>query len=246
MSGVADEGITPRFGLANDAGLDPPHLNQSSNLHRLSPAEVAEAVARLTPEETRLAMSARVMPIAWSPGRTLFAIGTDLVDLAQPSASPIVAQAEPAVLLRALQRRNNRALMRQAVSGFATRFPQFSARRHLAPEEVLIAVIIAAAIAVIAYLWPWPTLTAASLVFSIFFLAVIGLRILALLPQPERPPPLRLADCDLPVYSVLVPLLRETGIVDQLVTALTRLDYPAFGSKRRTIPIAVSPDLSDG
>ncbi|MHA1547294.1 MAG: glycosyltransferase [Alphaproteobacteria bacterium] len=36
-----------------------------------------------------------------------------------------------------------------------------------------------------------------------------------------------IADPDLPVYTVLVPMFREAGVVDQLTRALMALDYPA-------------------
>ena len=54
------------------------------------------------------------------------------------------------------------------------------------------------------------------------------LRLLALAApqQPGRPPPRRLDDADLPVYSVLVPLRDEANMVPQLCQTLGRLDYP--------------------
>ena len=36
-----------------------------------------------------------------------------------------------------------------------------------------------------------------------------------------------LNDADLPVYSVLVPVFRETSVLTQLLRALSHLNYPA-------------------
>ena len=44
--------------------------------------------------------------------------------------------------------------------------------------------------------------------------------------RTNRARPKKLADSELPVYSVLVPLFRETSVLRQLVTALCQLDYP--------------------
>ena len=49
-------------------------------------------------------------------------------------------------------------------------------------------------------------------------------------------PKVQIYDMDLPVYSVLVPLFRETSVLGQLLTALTSLDYPALCIKRTKRP----------
>lgn len=49
------------------------------------------------------------------------------------------------------------------------------------------------------------------------------------------------ADRDLPDYSVLVPLYRETAVVNQLVTALEQIDYP--GEKLQVIIVVEQQDL---
>ncbi len=222
MSGVTDT-LGREVHAPGLAGLGPEAAQFRP--HQLSAPEIAEAVARLTPAETRLAMASRVIPIAWSPGRTLYAASTAVADLPD---MPIVAEAAPDLLLQELQRHNDRALKRRAVHGFDFRFPQFSARPHLFPDEVLMVIIVLIALMTLTYLWPVPVLIGASLTISVMFLGVIGVRVQALLPLPRdansRAP--SLSEEELPVYSVLVPLYRETSIVDQLVSALAAIDYP--------------------
>lgn len=64
---------------------------------------------------------------------------------------------------------------------------------------------------------------------QILFLAMAALRIAALAiaapVEPEAVAPL--AEADLPVYTVLVPLHREAAVVPDLLRALSALDYPA-------------------
>lgn len=52
------------------------------------------------------------------------------------------------------------------------------------------------------------------------------LRLAALVPQPLRLPARRLADAELPRYSLLLPLCDEANMVAQLYGALCRIDYP--------------------
>lgn len=75
----------------------------------------------------------------------------------------------------------------------------------------------------------WPaTWLAIHVVFSVFFLACVWLRLAAALsarPVPLAPlQPVR--NSDLPVYTVLVALYREARIVPQLIAALSRLRWP--------------------
>jgi glycosyltransferase XagB len=60
------------------------------------------------------------------------------------------------------------------------------------------------------------------------FAALLVLRLGAVIEgwEPSVVPALPLPDAQLPTYTVLVPLHREAGILDQLLTALTALDYP--------------------
>ena len=65
-------------------------------------------------------------------------------------------------------------------------------------------------------------------VVGLMFFAAISLRLMlcaAGLAEPE-PDPAPLADADLPIYSVLVPLYREAGMVPKLIAHLDRIDYP--------------------
>jgi hypothetical protein len=102
-------------------------------------------------------------------------------------------------------------------------------------------------------LWPWQKavlgLCLALLVFGIAslrasilpvlmaltivpFACVIALRALTLWPilrpcTPDSASPQKPLDDDLPAYTALVPLNRESAVIPQLMRALKRLDYPA-------------------
>jgi cellulose synthase/poly-beta-1,6-N-acetylglucosamine synthase-like glycosyltransferase len=144
-------------------------------------------------------------------------------------SSPVVL-ASPRAMRRARLAGNSGQILRRAVYGLLRRAPQLSAARRMLPWQSVALWILAglmlgahgmaADIAVAA----WTTL------LTLPFFAVVLLRLLAMIEtlRTERRacPPTRKADADLPVYTVLVPLFRETRVLGQLVAALNRLDYP--------------------
>ena len=90
------------------------------------------------------------------------------------------------------------------------------------------AVGIFAVAAAAAAIWLWPHATAASLypLLGLGFGGVTVLRFAAALiarPPPDVEP---LPDAALPAYTVIAPLYREAAMVESLVRALSRLDYP--------------------
>lgn len=93
---------------------------------------------------------------------------------------------------------------------------------------LLLALALLAALCLCASL-PEPLVRAATLAGQFLFLGMTTVRLAALaIPAPVsadasvRP----LADADLPVYTVLVPLHREAAVVPRLIRALAGLDYP--------------------
>jgi cellulose synthase/poly-beta-1,6-N-acetylglucosamine synthase-like glycosyltransferase len=78
---------------------------------------------------------------------------------------------------------------------------------------------------------------------SLIFLSWMVLRITGLLIGHVRPPRRgRLADRDLPVYTILAPLYREVRSIDALIESLRRLDYPA---EKLDIKLIIEPDDHD-
>ena len=77
----------------------------------------------------------------------------------------------------------------------------------------------------------WPTYILFGLlqvIAALFFLVVVMLRCMCLLPLPKGPgvvaPPV--PTTHLPMYTLLVPLFRETAVLNQLLRSLSDLEYP--------------------
>lgn len=138
-------------------------------------------------------------------------------------------------LNRALRRAFNGAAADSAVNGLWTRRPEFSARSVLSPWQTIALaylIVIGAVAAIVAPRGIWLALVGAtSLLFSgifVFKLILLGIGAAGRKAQYIVSPHdiADMAEKDLPLYTILVPLHREAGIVEQLVRGLRRLDYP--------------------
>lgn len=122
------------------------------------------------------------------------------------------------------------AILHEARSGLAEAAPELSARMRLSRGQAAVLFGLGCLTTVGLWLAPAMTVTAVAIVLSLAFLSVIAIKGLALVLDREEHhtviPPM-IADRDLPVYSILVPIFRETEVLDDLVGALLGLDYPA-------------------
>jgi glycosyltransferase XagB len=206
------------------AGLD------GDVLPRMDEPALRDALRRLPEEELVLSLRNKIVPIVSLPGLKLFAAcGEPALTRAQNDGLRIIAYAESADLIAAARAVHGPRLLADATSGLARRMPRYSASRRLTPHQALVGSILLAAMACAALFLPVKTTwVAASAISGTFFLSVIALRVLCLLPPVRRPAAAAepVDQPSLPVYSVLVPLFRETSVLAQLLTALTRIDYP--------------------
>ena len=110
------------------------------------------------------------------------------------------------------------------------RAPERATAREPAVWWLLLLVLALAAGFCLCAALPAPLVRAATLAGQCLFLGMTTLRLAALaIPAPVAPDAsvTPLADADLPVYTVLVPLHREAAVVPRLIRALAALDYPA-------------------
>jgi len=126
----------------------------------------------------------------------------------------------------AIRRRATYALWRQA--------PQLSARKILTWPQWIALCLAVAIWGLLVWRWPIGTLLATN-AFLALFLALSFLLRSALvwrawrgkrLETSRTPPDLVLAEAELPIYTILVPLYKDAAVVPVLARALRRLDYP--------------------
>ncbi|MFL5258613.1 MAG: glycosyltransferase [Hyphomicrobiales bacterium] len=180
----------------------------------------------MTYEEIVLALSERIVPIAWWPGRVFFAGAAKAEETARRLGIALEAIVDDRLLLRALQRELDSNLRRTAVRTLIETAPEFSASVRLSATQIVVALAGLTVLSGSVYCWPSPIMALLGVVCALFFLLVIGLKVLSLWPLPRTGFARQLPDALLPTYSVLVPLFRETEVAEQLLSALLELDYP--------------------
>ena len=135
----------------------------------------------------------------------------------------------PERLSRFAARHAQAALGRRAASELQRSRPLFSnAPRAGGPDWIAIAALAALGGAVFAAA-PDAAIKAIAASCCAAFLAAGALRLLCAAragPPPSRRP--RIADHELPVYSIICPLYREAKVVRRLVAAVRGLDYPGI------------------
>jgi cellulose synthase/poly-beta-1,6-N-acetylglucosamine synthase-like glycosyltransferase len=212
-----------RATVVSDASLAP---QNESVLPILTPQAIEFALRRLPDDEVDTALRQRLFPAAWAPGKIHYATGNEAAErIAAAAGLDVRAIADATELRRAMQKVFGRRLNWLAAASLPERLPGWSARVRLTGTQSLASVALAVTFLVLAAnvsLSLLGIITTAAL--SVFFLMVIGLRVLSALPQ-EKPKRMR-PSSTLPVYTVLVPLFRETRILRQLRRALLSIDYP--------------------
>ncbi len=136
----------------------------------------------------------------------------------------------PSALAAGLRASNAPALARHAAWLDEPGLARFSARTGSSLPQKGLVLLLAGLLACLATLAPVGTLIGVALALGPVFLGAVVLRLAALMEKPAidlwRDHRWRVDDSRLPVYTVAVPLFGEEAVLDQIVAALSALDYP--------------------
>ena len=185
--------------------------------------QLVRALRRLGPADLVRALRWRVAPLI-AHGGTVFCVaaGPAARRHARALGWQVAFGARHDEFLRALEEVAGDGLARHAGSLLARRAPRLSAVRRLSAGQMLFLLLAGAAV----LLWPRLVWQALHLIPALLFVALTVLRLVALFSPQRRTPCPPLDDARLPVYTVLVALYRETGVLAQLIEALAAIDYP--------------------
>ncbi|MDO8352769.1 MAG: glycosyltransferase [Aestuariivirga sp.] len=196
----------------------------------LSRGDLEDTLRRLPPQAIRRVLRHGVVPVAWQPDHVHHAIcGPKGVGYARRHGLPVVARIASVDFHHGVRLVWGRKILAKATHGLARTRPLFSARKRVTPPQGAALLILALCLALSAAYVPASAMwVAASAALGLFFLSVIALRMCCLISLPasksrnlECP-----GDADLPTYSVLVPVFRETSVLSQLLRGLSCLNYP--------------------
>ena len=196
----------------------------------LSRDNLENILRRLPPQAIRRVLRHGVVPVAWQPDQVHYAIcGPKGAGYARLHGLLVVARITSSDFHHGVRRVWGRKILAKATNGLSRARPQFSARKRVTLAQGVAFLILALCLALSSTYLPASAIwVAASAALGLFFLSVIALRLCCLFSIPaskserlECP-----ADADLPTYSVLVPVFRETSVLSQLLRGLSCLNYP--------------------
>jgi len=150
---------------------------------------------------------------------------------------------------RALSSVLREEILDQASLGLWQRSAIQSARTSLYLRQRIAIIVSLVAIAACGWFWPYGTLQAASVTVATLFLIGVVFKFVVCMAGARRErfqavtdeEVAQLKDEGLPVYTVLAPMFHEANVVADLVTNLTRLDYPV--SKLEVMLLLEEDDL---
>lgn len=150
---------------------------------------------------------------------------------AGPASRQDIVMLAPSTLAAELRRANAETLAREAAWMDEAGLRRFSARTGTSRLQKLLACLFFGLLIAIGMLAPSATLVGMALALGPLFFATIVLRLAALMEKPAvdlwREHRWQIDDSRLPVYTVAVPIFREERVLDQLIAALSDIDYPA-------------------
>ncbi|MDE2384152.1 MAG: glycosyltransferase [Alphaproteobacteria bacterium] len=196
----------------------------------MPPPLLKRVLRHMSAEERALALRQRLVPITWLPHVTLYADAAPSPDWrAQDTPAPVVARISSAHFLEAARKFLKQELLAEAANGLRSRAPVFSAFRRISSAESQAGLVLLGVAVLLALMLPFDVFYIACCVpLTLLFLSMVWLRLMALLePKPLRRIAPEMDDRLLPVYSVLVPVFRETRVLPQLLGALMAMNYPA-------------------
>lgn len=141
----------------------------------------------------------------------------------------------PSANRKALEKRSEQSLLRSSIDRLANISPDLSARQVITVSQAIFVLLLLQALALIAFFSSGWVVLALHLTATMLYISCVLFRCYAAFAvnfKARRPAPFwkeiidREGDGELPVYSVLIALYKEEGQVDDLVTALAKLDWP--------------------
>lgn len=150
----------------------------------------------------------------------------------------------------AWQMRFGQRMLERATNGLRRSRPSASAATGLSMRQALHGVAVAGLFLGTVLVAPEFALLGWTMALTLPFLLVVLVRLVAVGytlrsrsgPGMALDPALRLADHELPVYSILVPLYREAHMLQPLLTALQKFDYPAARLDVKIVLEAADPE----
>lgn len=192
--------------------------------------DIRAALRRLRLAERHLVLRHNLLPLSYPyTERSCVVASRHGAEAARAHGFHVVGSIALAELRQAIQLEWGKDLLGRAVLSLWQAAPYHSARLRLTDRQLAVVLGLGAVMIVTYAVFGASALAMVlGVVTSFFFLSLVALRIFCLVEavEPDPAPPDFLSDAELPVYTVLVPLFRETSVLNQLLGGLCALNYP--------------------
>lgn len=149
------------------------------------------------------------------------------------------------VFQRTLRKRFEKELSDASANALKRSAPQESASRILSPAQTASVGLLLLAAAALVAVAPVGTLASFNALTTFYFLCAIGFRLLLTLiscSERKTTAAAALADVDLPIVTILLPVYDEAAGLPILAAAIERLDYPA---EKLDVKLLIEADDAD-
>ncbi len=227
-------------GNRGDAFRQTCRLPQFALLPRMPASRLEEVFRKFSHDDLVRAGRFRFSPLE-RLGKHVYCVATDekAAARAREAGHVVLWRADGVDFLAVLEKVAARRFAEEAAFALAHKSPEMSAMRRFDGRQVVALCGAVAFFGLLAWRFPQAAGPVSTVLFAVLFLSMSALRLMALRPPSGCARPPRLADADLPVYSVLVPLYKERAVLHQITAALKALDYPA---ERLDIKLVVEED----
>ncbi len=191
---------------------------------------IVESLLRSSAHDLELVLKHKLVTAAWLPHRSYYAAaGECAFQKALDDNLKIVAVVDLGDLQKAIRKVHGKKLLDVACNRLERAYPDLSNKSGPRFLQLILLFAFLLLVAVPSFMLHAPLVAVhMGLAACLFFLTVVSLRILCILPSAETISEEYHDICDelLPCYTVMVPLYREVSVLDQLIESLLGLDYP--------------------
>jgi glycosyltransferase XagB len=203
-------------GIGAHLGIDIDPLNEALEPRSLAAACAGVLRQKGDDEEATITVAARGTGIRWLAERVA----------GNPRARALLRIAAPERLAEHVRSVAADELAQEAVFGLHAKRPDHSAIGYGWAQLQTFTLVLAAAMLAAGIFAPDGLFIAIEYFFAFSFIGWTLLRLAACLFPRQAKPKFEIADRDLPIYTIIVPLYREAPVVAKLVRALRQLRYP--------------------
>lgn len=215
-----------------------PALAQQLNLPFVDLLKTKWDRSQLHPDHLPAYIGLRLLPIGYIPGTKVMRIATS--EPLEPKAKQFcydtypdgvdICITSPVDIRRSIEQHFASALTEESCHRLRRVMPEHSAHKRLSNLQVWLFLTFASFLSTSFYLHTYQAAAFTLLIAHLLYLLTLSFKSIVFLcglrPPKYQPPLLPIDEKDLPIFSLLIPLYKESTVLPKLLNALSSLEYP--------------------